>query len=70
MMQFDTNLSYAYDCEYYYRFMKEHGNPKLITDVTIVNFLWDKSMTSKVDQALIDKENEYILKKHGIENPS
>lgn len=65
--KFDENLSYAYDCEFYYRFWLKHGKPKLITDVTIANYLWDQSITSHINQDLIRRENDYILKKHGIE---
>jgi glycosyltransferase involved in cell wall biosynthesis len=65
-VQFDTNLSYAYDCEYYYSFMKKYGEPILLTDVTIVNYLWDKSMTSKVSRELIETEEKYIREKHGL----
>jgi glycosyltransferase involved in cell wall biosynthesis len=66
-IQFDTELTYAYDCEYYYRYIKQYREPLLSTDVTIVNYLWDKSMTSKINQDLIDSENNYIIKKHGLQ---
>lgn len=66
MLEFDTNLTYYYDCEYYFRFLNKYGVPKFINSVTIVNYLWDKSMTSKVDEELIDKETSYIIKKHGL----
>ena len=64
--EFDVNLLYCWDCEYYYRFMKQYGAPKFITDVTVVTYLWDKSISSKITQDTVDKENDYILKKHGI----
>lgn len=66
MIEFDTNLLYCWDCEYYYRFIKQYGDPILNTDATIVNYLWDKSITSKITPEFIDKENNYILKKHEI----
>jgi len=66
LMEMDENLSYCYDCEYYYRFFLEHGNPKLITDVTIISYLWEKSITSSITNDLIIQESRYILQKHGF----
>lgn len=66
MLEFDTNLTYYYDCEYYFRFLNKYGIPKLINSITIVNYLWDKSMTSKVDDTLIERETNYIIKKHNL----
>jgi glycosyltransferase involved in cell wall biosynthesis len=68
IQQFDTNLTYYYDCEYYYRFIKDYGNPVFITQVTVVNYLWDKSATSKITQELVDTEVDYVLTKHGLKN--
>jgi hypothetical protein len=66
MLQIDTNLSYAYDCEYYYRYILKHKSPKLIDQATIVNYLWNESISSGISQDFIDKENKYILEKHGF----
>jgi glycosyltransferase involved in cell wall biosynthesis len=66
-IQFDTELTYAYDCEYYYSYIQKYGEPLLSTEVTIVNYLWDKSMTSKINQDLIEKESKYILEKHKLQ---
>lgn len=62
----DENLKYAYDCEFYFRFWKQYGVPKFLVDVTIANYIWENSMTSKISEETIEKENSYILKKHGI----
>lgn len=66
MPEFDTNLSYYYDCEYYYRFWKQYGDPFFHNDVTIVNYIWNKAYTAKVDDILIDKEETYIRTKHNL----
>lgn len=64
---FDTNLQYAYDCEFYHRMILQYGNPKIITDITVGTFLGKHSLTSELaTQDFINKENEYILKKHGF----
>lgn len=67
MPEFDENLYYCYDCCFYYEYIKKYGGEKFITNSTIGNYLWNNSITSKlVTQELIDKENEYILRKHGF----
>lgn len=66
MVYADENLKYAYDCEFYFRFMTQYGKPKIITDVTIANFLWDGALTAIITPEFIEQENAYILNKHGI----
>lgn len=66
LLEFDTNLTYCYDCEYYYRLILEKGQPNLITDINIANFLWDESTSSGITQEVIDRENRYILEKHNL----
>lgn len=67
-IEMDENLSYAYDCEFYYRFANQYGVPKIVSDVTIANFLWENSITAGTTEEIIDRENKYILKKHGFLN--
>jgi glycosyltransferase involved in cell wall biosynthesis len=62
----DPNLSYAYDCEFYKRYSDQYGFPKILSDVTVVNFLWENSITSAINKDLIDRENQYILNKYGL----
>jgi glycosyltransferase involved in cell wall biosynthesis len=64
--EFDNNLTYCYDEDFYFQMYKMYGDPKIIDEVTMVNFLWDGSITSKITQDLINKENNYIINKHGI----
>jgi glycosyltransferase involved in cell wall biosynthesis len=64
---FDPNLTYYYDCEWYYRIMKLHGCPKFLNEPTIVNYLWENSITSIVTDELQKKEVEYILNKYKFE---
>ena len=63
---FDENVTYTHDCDWYYQLWKKYGNPHILNEVTIVNYLWPNSFTSKVTQKLIEKENKYILEKHNI----
>jgi len=62
----DKNLSYAYDCDWYYQLWKKYGNPKLIDKETMANYLWRGSVSSQVSQELISKENNYIINKYGF----
>jgi hypothetical protein len=68
MPLFDRNLDYCYDCDFYYRFQKMYGDPKTISDVTMVNYLWGNSVTSKTTPEMIQKEEQYILRKYGFIN--
>jgi glycosyltransferase involved in cell wall biosynthesis len=64
---FDKELYYAYDCEFYWRMIKKYGNPKIITDPIVATLLGKHSLTSELaTQEYINKENEYILRKHGF----
>jgi hypothetical protein len=64
MPRFDENLRYAHDCDWYYRYILKYGKVAFIREHTIVNFLWENSVTSTVTQELIFKENRYILEKY------
>lgn len=64
--KFDTELSYYYDCDFYFRFIKKYGMPHLLMTPTIVNFLWSGSTTSKITGELINKEEKYIRNKYGF----
>ena len=63
---FDKNLNYCYDCEAYYRLYKVFGNPKIIKEIGMVNYIHDNSITSHITNNIIKKEEAYILKKHGF----
>lgn len=64
---FDTSLFYAYDCEFYYQMIKKYDSPKIITDPIVATLLGQHSLTTELaTQEYIEKENNYILKKHGF----
>ena len=66
MPKFDLNLLYCWDCEFYYSYIQKYGNPKIIENSTVVNYLWEESITSSITQEVTNKENAYILKKHNF----
>jgi len=64
----DTNLNYAYDCEFYRSYLDRYPTWRLISEATIANFLWDESISSRISNNVIEKENLYILRKHEYKN--
>jgi glycosyltransferase involved in cell wall biosynthesis len=64
MPKIDTNLFYAYDCEWYARLIQYWGEPKILNTYNMVNFLWGNSITSSITPEFIAKEEKYILEKY------
>ena len=62
---FDVNLKACFDCDMYWRMIKMYGIPKIIKDVTMINYLWEESGTSTIDRGIFDRETLYILEKIG-----
>jgi glycosyltransferase involved in cell wall biosynthesis len=61
---FDENLVWAYDVDFYGRMIKRYGNPKIIDDITMVNYLWGGQVTNTLaNRELRKKENQYVLEK-------
>lgn len=61
---FDSNLTYCYDCDFYRRYLDKYKNYKLIDNITMANYIWESSTTSLISNELIERENNYILKKY------
>jgi len=60
----DENLRWIGDAEYYKSLLDKFGLPKILIDVTAVNFLWDgQTSNTIVDQELRRKENQYVIDK-------
>ena len=66
LLEFDNNLGYAYDCDFYYRMLQKYGEPKIVNKATMVNYIWPNSITSGIGQEFIDKETLYIIQKYGL----
>jgi hypothetical protein len=63
-VKMDRLLKFYYDCEYYYRLRKEYGDPKILNEITMVNYLWDGQITTSIHNKEADKnEKNYILNK-------
>jgi len=61
----DKDLKYTYDCDWYYKLINSsYGNPKIINDITIINYLWDGSITSEMSDKQISDELEKVRKKY------
>jgi len=65
--EFDDNLIYCWDCDWYHQMIQRHGNPKIISDTTVGTLLGEHTITSsQMTEEMIKTENEYILKKYGF----
>jgi glycosyltransferase involved in cell wall biosynthesis len=64
MPEFDKNLKYAFDCDFYHQYISKYDKVKLINNLTIANYLWENSITSVIDNDLIMKESQYIMDKY------
>jgi len=62
--ELDKKLTYCYDEDFYKMYIDKYGGYKLINDITVANYLWNQSISSKISNELIEKESKYILKKH------
>jgi len=61
---FDENLVFFYDGDFYNRMIKKFGNPKIIDNITMINFLWEGQVTNTIaTQELRQKELIYIKEK-------
>lgn len=62
-LQFDTNLNWLMDVDYYYRLFLKYGEPNIMKDINAVNRVWNGSVTTSLSQETKDKELEYFLTK-------
>lgn len=59
---FDPQLKWLMDCDYYYRYYKRFGEPKIITQVTVVNRIGAHQVTNTLaTEALRKREYYYII---------
>ena len=66
--EFDKNLFYAYDCDFYRSYIDKFGGYKLVNNITIGNYIWENSVTSTVNNEIIEKESLYIRAKYENKN--
>lgn len=65
MPLFDVNLSYCYDCDFYYQYYLKYGNPRILPEVTVVNYLWNNSVSASMTQEKINEETLTVMRKYG-----
>lgn len=68
MPEFDKNLKYCFDEDFYHAYMSKYNRIKLVNSIGIANYIWDASITATIDNELIKSESEYILKKYANTN--
>lgn len=62
---FDPTLDYYYDADWYKKLFRVFGKPTCIETVTVVNYLWSHSVTSKMTIQKMEQELAYVTRKHG-----
>ncbi len=63
-LQFDTNLKWVVDCDYYRRYHDLAGEPKIVKEVGVVIQVGDHQITNtEATAALREKERHYLLAK-------
>jgi glycosyltransferase involved in cell wall biosynthesis len=66
-LQFDPNLSWLVDCDYYRRYHDLAGEPKILNDVGVAIRLGDHQVTSaRITPALREREARYLAEKFAL----
>lgn len=64
VLEFDNNLKFMYDCEFYHRMVLKYGQPLIFDEVTMVNYIHEnQTTTSIVNNEIFQNEQEYIRRK-------
>jgi glycosyltransferase involved in cell wall biosynthesis len=64
---FDESLVWLYDVDFYYRMIRKYGVPKIIDQITMINYLWEGQVTNTLANIELRQiENEYVMRK--VEN--
>lgn len=64
---FDEELIWFMDCEYYRRLYDNYGAPKILNEITMVQFLWEGQVTNTLaDKERRLKEFDYLQTKYGL----
>lgn len=65
LIEFDNNLKFMYDCEFYHRMFLKYGHPLLVDSITMINYIHEnQTTTSIVNNELFTNEQEYIRRKY------
>lgn len=65
---FDTSLVWLMDTEYYYRLWKKFGQPSLIEQYDMAVRIWGNSVTKTISEEVKEKELQYVLNKHKVDD--
>ena len=62
--QFDENLNWLMDCDYYKQLHKRYGKPDILNTITVVNRIHPDQQSNILNQKDKDEELEYIKQKY------
>lgn len=66
VLEFDENLIWLMDCDFYKRMYDKFGLPSICNHITVVNRNHDDQITSSIiDETVKSKEQMYIINKYG-----
>ena len=67
-IQFDKNLLWFMDCDFYHRIYLSYGEPIFIYKPIVVNYIHPYQVTSRINQEIINKEKNYLIKSRNVTN--
>ena len=63
-LRFDDNLIWLMDCEFYTRYFREFGNPKIINEYLVLCRLWDGTVSNDLSNSDVKRQEfEYVKEK-------
>lgn len=62
--EFDNNLIWLMDCDFYQKMFLIHGEPSICDDVTVVNRTSNDQLTSTIPELIKIQEHEIVNKKY------
>jgi len=64
-LEFDDNLNWMMDCDYYYRLHERYGDPTILNIITVANRTHENQQSNIISQEDKDREFDYIKEKYG-----
>jgi len=66
IIEFDENLVWMMDCDYYVRMEEKFGLPIVLSETNVVNRIWEKQYNNMIPLERKNQETEYIKNKFNL----
>jgi hypothetical protein len=63
-VEFDINLIWLMDVDYYKKLFIKYGNPIILDDITVVNRMWENQVSNVLTDDIKNKEVVILTKKY------